>query len=414
MLIQKKNIIGMVLCIMLFSASVPILMGVRSSPDSMFRGENVLTISQTNINTPIRTSLAHKLNEEAFVDVASPEIYAFSYIINRKNMKHEPVIVRGIEPENFLDIENARMVKGGYSGNFMLIGEGLSRRLGIQMEDSVTITGSTAPAILELTVTGIFSSDTSSNDQILIPLSYARKLMGLDEDDVLIIRVKTDDRQKLIGFLTERGYSVIVSRKDGMPIPVNENKTYEERIAEDLAIKYTDTADFSASNQSFVSTFVQKGASTIGVVVLGFITLNALLTFVGITAILARAVIERKKDIGILAAIGADKKAIYKVLLKDLLIISTIASGIGVIIGFVSAEIIQNLDIIVAFGHTIQPTIDLALLVITFFIAIIIGCTSGLIVSSIILTTRPSTLMREIEEIEEVTETETLEEAIGV
>jgi ABC-type lipoprotein release transport system permease subunit len=399
---------------MLFTASVPILMGIKSSPDSMFRGEDVLTLTQTNVNTPIRASLAQKLNEEDFVEVASPEIFAFSYTISRKNDEFEPVIVRGVEPQNFLNIENAHMLEGIYDGNFMLVGEGLSRRMDIHIGDSVTITGSLVPAILELTVTGIFSSETSSNGQILIQLDCARKLMDLREDYVLTIRVKTEDQQKLIDFLTEEEYSVVVSTESGIPISVNENKTYEEKIAEDLAIKYTDADKFSASNQSFISTFVQKGAGTVGVVILGFIALNALLTFIGITAILARAVIERKKDIGILAAIGADKKAIYLLLLKELLIISIIASGIGVVIGFISAAIVQDLDLIVAFGINIQPTIDLSLFIITFFVAIIIGCTSGLMVSSIILTERPSKLMREIEDVEEVAEAETLAEAIGV
>jgi ABC-type antimicrobial peptide transport system permease subunit len=125
-------------------------------------------------------------------------------------------------------------------------------------------------------------------------------------------------------------------------------------------------------------------------------------------------VIERKKDIGILAAIGAGKRAIYLMLLKELLIISIIASGIGVAIGFVAAQTVQNLDLIVAFGHTIQPMIDLTLLVITFFVAIIIGCLSGLLVSSIILTERPSRLMRDIEDAADGEETEALIKAIGV
>ena len=394
---------------MLFSASVPILMGVRSSPDSIFKGEDLLTISQTNTNTAIKEDLANKLNEQDFVEVASPEIYAFSYTINRKTKGYEPVAVRGVEPNSFLKIENAHISEGGIGPNFMLVGEELSSRLGIKVGDCVTITGSTAPAILELTVTGKFKSGTSSNNQMLVPLSHARKLMALKEGNVLIIRVKTDDREKLIDYLKDHKYSVIVSGKNGMPIPVNQNKTYEERIAEDLAIKYTNPTEFSASNQSFVSTFVQKGIGNIGMVVLGFITLNALLTFVGITAILAKAVIERKKDIGTLAAIGADKKTVYLLLLKDLLFISTIASGIGVAIGFVSAEIVQNLGLIVAFGHTIQPTIDLALFIITFFVAIIIGCTSGLMVSSIIMTESPSKLMREIEDFQEVEEAGSLD-----
>ncbi|UCF08765.1 MAG: ABC transporter permease [Thermoplasmata archaeon] len=411
---QKKIIVGMVLCIMLFSASVPILMGVKSSPDTIFRGEDTITLSQTNINTPISASLAERLNEQDFVEVASPEIYAFSYVLSRETGKYEPVVVRGVGPENFLKIEDAEVLEGDFGDDFMLVGEGLAKRLNLKEGHCITITGSLAPAILELTVTGIFSSKSSSNDHILIPLRDARKLMDLEDDDVLAIRVKTKDQQALMDFLTEEKYSVVVSWEGASPIAVNENKTYEEQIAEDLAIKYTDPGGFSASNQSFVSTFVQKGSTTIGVVIFGFIALNAILTFIGVTAILARTIIERKKDIGILAAIGADKKTIYLILLKDLLIISIISSGIGVILGFVTALVVQELDLIVAFGHTIQPTIDLSLFVITFFVAIIIGCISGLLVSAVILTAKPSKLIKESEEIEEITELETLADAVVV
>jgi ABC-type lipoprotein release transport system permease subunit len=399
---------------MLFSASVPILMGVRDSPDSMFKGDDMLTLTQTNTNTPISASLAQRLNQEDFIEVASPEIYAFSYIINRKNREFEPVLVRGCEPENFLKIEKAELIKGDHDGHFMLVGEGLSKRAGLNIGHSVTLTGSIHPAILEMTITGIFTSDTSSNDQILIPLECARKLMGLSEDNVLTIRVRTDDEDRLIDLLTEEEVSVLVSREDGISISVNENKTYEEQLAEDLAIKYLDTERFQASNESFISTFIQKGSGTVGVVVLGFITLNALLTFIGITAILARGVIERRKDIGILAAIGANKRTIYIVLLKDLLIISIIASGIGVILGFVTAVIVQDMGLIVAFGITIRPSIDIVLFIATFLIAIIIGCLSGLLASSMILTQKPSKLLSETEEVKEDVKIETLSEAIGV
>jgi ABC-type lipoprotein release transport system permease subunit len=389
-------------------------MGVRDSPESMFKGEDILTLTQTNTNTPISASLAHRLNNEEFIDVASPEIYAFSYILSRKTGKYEPVLVRGCDPMYFLEIENADMQKGDYNDNFMLAGEGVYKRLGLKIGQGITITGSTHPAILEGTLSGVFSSKTSSNDQILIPLASARKLMGLSGDNVLTIRVKTDYEQQLIDLLTEEEYSVLVSKKDGVPISVNQNKTYEERIAEELAFKYHETERFKASNQSFISTFIQKGSGTVGVVVLGFITLNACLTFIGITAILGRGVIERRKDIGILAAIGANKRTIYIVLLKDLLIISTIASGIGVILGFITAVIVQNMNLIVAFGITIQPSIDLFLFIATFFVAIIIGCTSGLLASSMILTEKPSKLMQETEDVKEEVKMETLSEAVGV
>jgi ABC-type lipoprotein release transport system permease subunit len=399
---------------MLFSATVPILIGVSSSPESMFKGEDVVTLTQTNTITPIRASVAQKLNDEDFIEVASPEIYAFSYVINRKTGDYEPVLVRGVEAENFLKIEDAVLQKGDHEDHFMLVGESLSNRLGLNIGNGLTITGSTHPAILEGTVSGIYKSQSSTNDQILIPLESARKLTGLSGDNVLTVRVKTDNEQKLIDFLTEEEYSVIVSKKDGIPISLNENKTYEEQLAEDLAIKFWETEKFRASNQSFISTFIQKGSGTVGVVVLGFIPLNALLTFIGTTAILARGVIERKKDIGILAAIGANKRTIYLVLLKDLLIISVIASGIGVLLGFVTAVVVQNMNLIVAFGITIQPSIEISIFIITFLVAVVIGCTSGLLVSSVILTEKPSKLIRETEDTKEEIKTETLSEAIGV
>jgi putative ABC transport system permease protein len=358
--------------------------------------------------------LAHRLNEANFIEVASPEIYAFSYLISRKTGRFEPVLVRGVEPENFLEIEKAELTRGGFQGQFMLVGEGLSKRLGLDIGHAVTLTGSIQPAILEITITGIFKSQTSSNDQILIPLEYARKLMGLSGDNVLTIRVKTEYEEELIDLLLNEEYSVLVSRQDGISISVNENKTYEEKLAEDLAIKYWDTEKFQASNESFISTFIQKGSGTVGVVVLGFITLNALLTFIGITAILARGVIERRKDIGILAAIGANKRTIYMVLLKDLLIISIIASGIGVILGFIIAVVVQDMGLIVAFGQTIRPSIDLILFIATFFVAILIGCSSGLLASSMIMTQKPSRLISESEEVKEDVKIETLSEAIGV
>ena len=52
---------------------------------------------------------------------------------------------------------------------------------------------------------------------------------------------------------------------------------------------------------------------------LGFILLEVALTFIGIAAILNRAVIEKKRDIGILTAIGANKANIHFLLLKDML-----------------------------------------------------------------------------------------------
>jgi ABC-type antimicrobial peptide transport system permease subunit len=253
-----------------------------------------------------------------------------------------------------------------------------------------------------------------SNNEILISLTDAAKLAGISSDTVLTIRVKTSDNEKLIDFLKEEQYSVVVGSGGSNPIVINENKSYEQTVAESLAIKYAEPDEFKTTNESFVSTFIQEGTNTIGAVIIGFIGLNATLTFIGITAILSRGVIERRKDIGILSAIGADKKTIYLLLLKDLLIISIIASGVGVALGFTCAQIVQNFDLVVAFGHVITPDINLTLFLLTFIIAIVIGCASGLFVSAVTLSAEPSQLINEIEDTTNDFEAESLPEAVGV
>lgn len=416
MLIQKKTIIGMVLCTLVFSASVPILMGVKSSPETMFKGEDIIVLSQTDVGAALEVSLAHDLQEQEFIDAVSPETYGFCYVKVKDEDAYEPVFIRGVEFENFLKLENAELSKGSIENQdcFLMLGESLGDRIGYQVGDFITLTGSVKPAILELTVSGIFSSDMPSNNEILISLRDVAKLAGISRENVLTIRVKTDDRDQLIEYLKEEEYSVVVGTGGSNPIVINENRTYEQSVAESLAIKYAEPEEFQTTNESFVSTFIQEGTNTIGAVIIGFIGLNAILTFIGITAILARGVIERRKDIGILAAIGADKKTIYLLLLKDLLIISVIASGIGVILGFMCAQIVENMGLIVAFGHVITPESNLTLFFITFVIAVIIGCASGLFVSSVTLSAEPRQLIMEIEDTLEDSEVESLPKAVGV
>ena len=98
-LLKKKNILGLILCTLVLSASVPMLMGIEATPGSVFGGDMV-ALSQVDSSQSLDASLVDELNAQPNVEAASAEISCFSIINNF------PVVVRGVDLDNFLEIEN--------------------------------------------------------------------------------------------------------------------------------------------------------------------------------------------------------------------------------------------------------------------------------------------------------------------
>lgn len=398
MLLRLRIVVGVILCVLLFSSTVPILMGVRSTPERVFGGEDIAVLVQTNKNTRIGTTLADVLREQEFAEIVSPEIYAFCVFLSPKG-EVEPVFVRGIDPEPFFELEGLDMPAGILdSPEFLLVGKRIADRYGLKEGGRVTITGSTSPAFTEMTIFGIVPGDSSLADEMLVPLEIAKILVGFSGESVQAIRVKTSDEEALIDFLQENRYEVMVSKIGGGFTPVNENRTAEQEALERLIIRYSDTSSFTAANESYISAFLRTGAQSVGMVVLGFIALSAGLMSIGIIAIFARAVLDRRRDIGVLAAIGAGRGRIYRFLLRDIVMLSMISAGIGVLLGAAVVYLVGELEIMVAFGITIIPELDPFLFVLTFLISIGISCCSGLVVSAFLLRESPERLMRGTDE----------------
>lgn len=388
MLLRRKIMIGLILCIFMFSSSVPILLKIGLIPQQTFGGEGIIVLTQADADTPLDLMLVSELRKQDFVETVSPEIYAFSVINN------EPVMVRGVESKPFLKIEDAEC-KEEINDKFALIGEGLAKRFNLGINDTFVLTGSITPVIMELPITGIYSTSTPSNDELLIPLQTARKLISLGENNVLAIRIETSDRNELIDFLESGEYKIVVGDAAGNSISLNDNG-FEEAVSS-LGIRYTVFGKVEVANGSYTSVIVQKSAANVRVVIFGFILLEGALMFIGIAAILNRAVIEKKRDIGVLTAIGANKANIHFLLLKDLLKISIVSSIIGVIFGYIGVEIVKHLNLIVILGHSIQPVISPIFILEILVVTILLSCLCGLIVNESVLGSEPHQLMQEID-----------------
>jgi ABC-type lipoprotein release transport system permease subunit len=391
MLLRLKNVAGLVICTLVLSASVPMLLGIQQAPQTIFGG-NMVAVSQVNASVSLNASIAQALKAQPNVSAASAEITCFGVIGD------VPVLTRGVVLEDFLEIEGCHIARGEAAdpNRFAVMGDRLAREVGLDVGDRFLLTGSSHSAIFQLEVSAIYGGD-SPGDDLLVPLPYARKMAGLSASAVLFIRVKTSNQTQLVEALEEQESPVVVTTSGGAVTPVNVELTEEERAQQQLAIKYLDTAQFRASNGSYVSLFVREGGNSIKVVVGTFIALDGALAFIGSSAIVSRAIIERRREIGIISAIGADRGYLKRLIARDILLMSAVASALGVGIGWALARFIEAQGMIKMFGETIRAVLDPEILLGIFAASVIIHLFSGIIIENMLAGSNPRELLQETE-----------------
>ncbi len=399
MLLKKEAFLWITLCSILFCASIPVLVGVSLGPTSIFSSPDIVVLTQSSRDTPLDVNLAYGLGEQDFITNVSPEIYAFTSTVNAHTGVEEPILVRGVLPESFLELERGYVFSGNYYSNesFILLGEVLSERLGYGVGDRMTITGSLNPAFFEVTVTGIYRAETSVDDEMLVPLDLSRKMAGLTTNSILSIRIRTTDYGALNSYLIQNILNVDIGGGDSGTGTnggtTDGNTSYEQEVAQDLALKYFKPSHLNETSDSFISTFIQKGSGSIGIVITGFIVLNAVLIFMGISSIFLRGLIERRHDLGVLSAIGASKLNIQILLFKDILLMSLLATGIGVTVGVATAYFISESNLLLAFGHVVRPIINLDLVLIMVAASMAIAVSSGVLGTAWQLSKAPQDLI---------------------
>lgn len=408
MMLKMKNVMGLILCTLILSASIPLLLGIQETPKTVFGGDMV-AVSQVNSSVILNESMVSTLKNQTNVIAASAEISCFGVI------RDHPVLVRGVNLDDFLEIEGCQLIRGSVvdHARFAVIGRKLADNVGLGVGDRFLLTGSSNPALFQLEISAVYSGG-HSEDEMLVPLTYARKMAGLGQDGVLFIRVKTTNQTAFIETLQQQEQPVVVTTSGGTITPVNTELTEEERAQQQLAIKYLDTAQFKASNGSYVSLFVREGASSIKVVVGTFIILDGALAFIGSSAIVSRAIIERRYEIGIISAVGANRNYLRKIITRDVFIMSVLASSVGVILGCALAWTMEDQGILVMFGETIHAVINPYILAGIFFASVAIHTTSGLVMESTMSKVKPRSLMQETETVARETQAQPLAELLEV
>lgn len=407
-LLKKKNIAGLILCTLILSASLPMLLGIEATPRAVFGGDMV-ALSQVNSTQSLDGALVDELKQQPNVEAASAEISCFSVV------KNYPVIVRGVNLDDFLEIENSTIIRGEVKNqaHFAVIGKKLAENIGMDIGERFLLTGSSSSAMFQMEIDAVYEG-RYSEDELLVPLDYARKMAGLGGDSVLFIRVRTTNQTALVDELESSNAPVVVTDSAGGVTPVNTEISEEDRVNQQLAIRYLDTTQFRASNGSYVSIFVQEGANSIKVVVGTFIVLDGALAFIGSAAIISRAIIERRNEIGIISAIGANRNQLRKMIVRDMVILSVLASLIGVVLGYLLVFIIEDQGWLLMFGETVHPVINPSILAGIFAVSVLIQVLSGLVMGNMMTRARPKSLMQETEKMDRETDAPELSAVLGM
>lgn len=192
LLLRKRTIIAATLSLIIFTATISVLMGIAVLPKTMLGKADVYVItskgSESVLNSRIDAQLADMLLENGFVTNASPEIFAFA------EYRGEPITIRGVDYGQFMSVEDVKLTSGRLpkDSSEALIGARLLKRLGVGIGDSIPLVGSYSPFVAEARITGVIDTSSGVGDELIASLQLARSLVRMPSAYVSIIRVVGD------------------------------------------------------------------------------------------------------------------------------------------------------------------------------------------------------------------------------
>ena len=277
---------------------------------------------------------------------AIKSLKAVPYLTEKTAIENSPVPVIGILPEEMKAFKKWNIEKGDYfatqNERAIVIGSGIAQQFKFNLQDVIIIRGERFP------VKGILKETGSKDDiAIFIPLSVAQELYGVG-DKVSFIAIKVDDISKI--------------------------DEYIQKIQDTSNVAVVSDKQLLRSVLSIVGTvsLTLQLIAAVAILAAGFGIINTMMT----------AIHERKREIGILQAIGAKQRTVFNIFLFESglygLLGGIIGLGIGLVFSSVAAPYIsQNEFTAFMKGSTLTVNFDLKLIFGSLLFSVFISLISG-------------------------------------
>ncbi|MDR0408036.1 MAG: ABC transporter permease [Campylobacteraceae bacterium] len=239
------------------------------------------------------------------------------------------------------------------SSDTVLIGEGLAKEKGLKLFDTITVNERT------FNIEGIVYGSENADNKIIMPLSVANELLDksgkISWIEVSALTIPEDD----LSMKARRNIDALNT--------IEHDKwycsAYVGSIAYQIEEEYKDaSAKALMKTSEGESQIVKKIQSLMGIVSI----LALIAASIGISSLMASEIHRRKKEIGLLKALGANNMSIYALFLFESLVVAFFAGVAGALFGY----IVSMLMAFVIFSHSvaiswiIMPiTISFALLI---------------------------------------------------
>lgn len=335
------------------------------------------------------------------VNLVSPEILLETYVIN--NGRQNSVRLVGIAPEYFKS-SNINLDSGKAFSEFQIKNALPVCIVGKKVEKKL-FTGETAIGKrikvkdVWLQIIGVIEEKLISdkaqenlgirdlNEDVYIPLNTF--LVRYQDRKIITDKIGASNRGQSAGpkkRIPRGNYHQI----DKLTVQVSnssELKATAEVLSKMLKRRHNDVLDFEITIPIQLLKQQQKTKQIFNIVLSIIAGISLLIGGIGIMNIMLASVLERTKEIGIIRAIGATEEDVILQFLSESVLISVGGGVVGIILGVIGAYVIEMFS-------GIETVLSLNSILLSFFIAVIIGLIFGIFPAKAAANKRPIEALR--------------------
>jgi len=360
----------------LFSITAFSLLGFyRGFNAYLGEGKDIVAIYEKRSHSPFTGVVPMHLTEQVRpingVLASSPEVIAPCIL------KSEPIFIRGIVPEEFSKLNPLAIVKGHMLEltdiNSAIVGRGLAERLSLDLGNKVLVLGVLADRYMELQVKGIYESQSTMEDEALVPVYVGQWLRGIDYGHVTLIRVKINEDQ-----LSSSDLLNVIAKESSEPAQTSPSEE-EGKQAEGIIPVVKTSLSLEDIGVEEAQRFMRSYLDRYGVTKETLLILS-IMVFVFASASVAAAsttlIQQHKHEIGVLRSLGASNKSIRKDLLAKLLFWSLAASAAGITLATATLTTIDRSGYLQVLSHRILFQLEPLIVALNFILVSLLVATT--------------------------------------